>query len=296
MARVLLRRVGGFDETEKQIILSAIFHHANKDIVHDAYDEVLKDADVLQPFLVHGGAGIHPLAKPRMKRIAKELCLELDVDSIETAGIAGPATIREVEHKRGLLADIAENLASKPITGDRNDSGYMDLIRYWPEEEAFEELKNGWCAAFVFHCCHEAGFSFPIRWRPTDPYRFACVAAWNAWAREEATGFFIPDSPLTIPERGDIVLYRNIIPPENKPTDQRDVPIDHIGIVLGCDGDQVMVAEGNANNRNVSGIVRRPLHDRVEGYIRIDDHLAYTGWKYDYKSGAERVVPYRNIE
>jgi HD superfamily phosphohydrolase YqeK len=37
-----------FSGEEQTIIKSAIYHHANKDIVHDEYDELLKDSDVLQ--------------------------------------------------------------------------------------------------------------------------------------------------------------------------------------------------------------------------------------------------------
>ena len=37
-----------FTDEEQTIIKSAIYHHANKDIVHDEYDEMLKDSDILQ--------------------------------------------------------------------------------------------------------------------------------------------------------------------------------------------------------------------------------------------------------
>jgi hypothetical protein len=292
MVRVILRRMDCFDEVEQQMIQSAIFHHANKDIVHDAYDEVLKDADILQPLLLNGEATVNNNVQPRLKRIVKELGLSIDVDSIEIQCHTAPVSVKNGENKRGLLANIAENLAARRITGDTSDSEYMNLIRYWPEEDAYEEFQNGWCAAFVYHCCREAGFSFPIRWKPTDSCRFGCVAAWNSWAQDKDQGFFIRESLQTYPLRGDIVLYRNSIPPENKPADQRDIPIDHIGIVLGCDEEQITVAEGNVNNQNVSGIVKRPLHNRIEGYIRIDNHMVYTGWKNDYKSGIERVDPY----
>lgn len=289
MVRVILRKMDCFDEAEKRIIQSAIFHHANKDIVHDEYDEILKDADILQPFLHNGGGKVSHLIKPRLERMVKELRLSVDFTSLETYGNTTPLQIDELTDKRGRLADIAESLAVKQITGDKSNPDYMNVIRYWPEDDAFDELKNGWCAAFVYHCCQEAGFFMPIRWKPSDHWRFACVAAWNVWAREDMTDFFITDAPGFTPQRGDIVLYRNIIPNVNKPLTQSTYPIDHIGIVLGHDGEKFTVAEGNIDNQNKSGILSRLLHQSIEGYIRIDNRFIYNGWKYDYKTGTERV-------
>lgn len=67
---------------------------------------------------------------------------------------------------------------------------------------------------------------------------------------------------------------------------------DHIGIVLSCEGDSMVVAEGNVDNMNKSGIVMRKRHEKVDGYIRIDNNYTYQGWKYDYKTWSQRLVPY----
>ena len=163
----------------------------------------------------------------------------------------------------------------------------MNIVRYWAEDTAYYELIKGWCAAFVYHCCQEAGFYLPIKW-PTEDIRFAGVAPWNTWARR--VGFFIKDEPGVIPQRGDIILYRNIIPPENKPQEQRHIPIDHIGIILSSDSNDFTVAEGNVNNENVSGILTRPLHQNVEGYIRIDNSFNYEDWVFDYKTKTEKCL------
>lgn len=40
-----------FTEEEQTIIKSALFHHSDKEHIHDGYDEILKDADVLQHWL-----------------------------------------------------------------------------------------------------------------------------------------------------------------------------------------------------------------------------------------------------
>jgi len=114
----------------------------------------------------------------------------------------------------------------------------MKIIRYYPEDNAFDELKNSWCAAFVYHCCMEAGLSLPIR----DPYtakqeascRFAGVGAWYQWGMEN--GFCCFEKNGFTPNSGDILIYNNILPKKNKPVNSRWH--DHIGIVLSHDGRQ----------------------------------------------------------
>jgi len=312
MARVVLNRAeSSFLDSEKKIILSAIFHHGDKLDVHDEYDELLKDADTLAPILYSGGSRQsqsvlrHWGRAQRLEKMAKELGLSIDgiypeecserikEKCVNNAGPIPSAYANECTipttpvNKRLLLADIAEKLAASHIEGTRKNAAYMNLVRYWPEDTAWHELINGWCAAFVYHSCQEAGLTLPIKWL-TEGTRFAGVAAWSTWARR--LGYFIKDEPGIIPQRGDIVLYRNIIPPENKPEEHRQISIDHIGIVLGCDSDSdsFTAAEGNVNNQNVSGIMTRPLHQNVEGYIRIDNAFLYDNWVFNYKSGTEQ--------
>jgi len=291
MARVVLKRAKNyFSESEKEIILSAIFHHGEKTDVHGDYDEVLKDADTLSPILYSGGinhddASLYQFGRgERLAKMAGELNLPIDIPYFEES-IKNAKT--KPTNKRLLLADAAERLAGASITGSRQNDAYMNLIRYWPEDNAFDELLNGWCAAFVYHCCQEAGILLPIKW-PTEDVRFAGVAPWNTWARR--MGYFIKDEPGTIPQRGDIVLYRNSILPENKLEEHRHIPIDHIGVFLSSGGGYFTVAEGNVNNQNVSGILSRPLHHNVEGYIRIDDSFVYGNWKFDYKTKTEKIL------
>ncbi len=290
MARVVLNRMACFSEDEKKIIISAIFHHGDKQHIHDAYDEVLKDADTMQPFLC-GDWRMPSIRAKRLMKAARELNLSMDYAALDVYEPDPKRKLTDNPEKREALAFIAESLAQRQITGERICAEYMYLIRYWPEEEAFDELKCSWCAAFVYHCCQEAGFYLPIR-LPNAPCRLAGVAAWNTWARQPDTHFFIKDDMNTVPQRGDIVLYRNIIPPENKSGGSKVNPIDHIGVIIGCDGEHFTVAEGNVNNENQSGILVRPLHQNVEGYIRIDNGYVYDGWKIDYKTGNERIVPF----
>ena len=288
MARVALKRAENpYTEDEKQIILSAIFHHGDKRDIHGAYDEVLKDADTLSPVLYTGGINHIPGRQKRLEKMTNELNLPASFSTAnETEAQAEePKKTSQPNNKRLALAETAERLAAMHITGSRNDAAYMNLIRYWPEEAAFDELQNAWCAAFVYHCCQEAGFVLPIKWL-TDDSRFAGVASWNTWARR--LGYFIKDEPGVTPKRGDILLYRNIIPAENKLAEQRHIPIDHIGIVLASDSESLTVAEGNVNHQNVSGILTRPLHQNIEGYIRIDNAFSYDNWSFDYMTRTEK--------
>ncbi len=97
----------------------------------------------------------------------------------------------------------------------------------------------------------------------------------------EANGFRRDDRDGFNPQRGDIVIYRNIIPFEYR--QPNSLWCDHIGIVLACAGDRLTAAEGNVDNRNESGVVSRTRGDRIGCYLRIPDGYSYDGWKFDYQ-------------
>lgn len=50
-ASEILGSLGTFTRWEVEAVRSAIAHHSDKAVVHDAFSELLKDADVLQHFL-----------------------------------------------------------------------------------------------------------------------------------------------------------------------------------------------------------------------------------------------------
>lgn len=282
MSRVALRRMGCFTEEEKLLIESSIFHHSDKAHVHDPYDELLKDADILQPYLQSGLRELDAGRIPRMNRMAEELGIPF---TPVPAGRQDKGPM--ISPDRRKLADIAESLAQRNIVGSMEDTGFLDILKYWPEKEAFDELKNGWCAAFVYHCCMLAGFWFPIR-HPGAGVRFAGVGAWLEWATLE--GFYFNDLNSFAPDRGDIVIYNNVIPTEKKPADS--LWHDHIGIVLAAYADTMTVAEGNAGNDNVSAILCRSRNKAVGGFVRIPDGYRYDGGKFDYKTKQVRIDPY----
>lgn len=276
---------GLFSEGEQTIIKSAIYHHSEKRYVHDEYDELIKDCDVLEhlPFVRTYGR----VEARRLQAVMNEL--SLPAPDIELFPDMPPRT---PVYDKSRMADIAEALAGRGIVGDRQDADYMSIIRYFPEDSAFDELKNAWCAAFVYHCCAEAGLHLPIRTPGTAVNlancRLACVAAWHEWGKDN--GFCHPEGGGFTPERGDIVIYNNIIPDGDKVAG--GAWCDHIGVVLGGDTGRLTVAEGNVGNKNVSGIVSRARDETIGCYIRVPPDYVQDGWKYDYKTGKLRVVNY----
>jgi hypothetical protein len=161
----------------------------------------------------------------------------------------------------------------------------MDIIKYFPEASAYDELRNYWCAAFVYHCALAAGLEIPIR-RPPFKYRFAGVGSWLKWG--QLNGFCYYEKDGFQPARGDIVIYNNIISPENKPANSSWH--DHIGVVLACESDYLIVAEGNINNQNVSGVINRKRDNTIGCFVRIPDAYTDSCLEYDYKEYLKEVL------
>ena len=286
-ARVILRDSGLFTEEEQRLIRSAIFHHSDKMQVHQPYDELLKDADVVQHYLYNptmfsnaktlerlksglGDLDIHlnlekedfiiKKATEKATENTDETVIEIAVNAQTRNGLAKP-----LQNRRAMLADIAEQLASIPLRGNEKQSGpdVYPLIRYFPGTD----LENGfdWCASFVYHCCMEAGFVLPIKYPEPVPCRFAGVLAWLVWAQLPEIGFYYAADAVDFqPRRGDIVIFDNIVP---------NGPHDHIGIVLRCENGVLTTAEGNVCN--ASGIFQRDRFEHVNGFIRIDNAYEY---------------------
>lgn len=274
MARPAIKNMKLFSEEEKKLILSAVFYHSIKDRIHDEYDELLKDADILQTFYNTRHPKIPNAALPRLNRLLKELNITTEVTGYE------PEAVEEsLLFNRLKFANLAEALAGQNIKGEQESEEFLAIIKYYPEANAFEELKNGWCAAFVYHCALKAGLELPIK-QPPYKYRFAGVGTWYSWGVDK--GFVFKDHEGIIPERGDIVIYNNIIPEGRK---QENSPWhDHIGILLSIEEDYFLVAEGNVDNGNISGIVKRKRDNTIGCFLRIPDGIEYDGFLCDYKA------------
>lgn len=274
-----------FSNDEQTIIKSAINHHSNKDFIHDEYDELLKDSDVLQHLSFNAEYGW--IWGQRLLCTMKELALPDPIISILPKEDAKINFFNQT-----FVGDIAESLAKKKIIGKKSDTDFMKIINYYPEDSVFDGLKNAWCAAFVYHCCLEAGLTLPIRVPHTAKIvanaRFNGVGGWYDWGMDNGYCYFEKDG--FNPERGDIVIYNNIISKEDK--EQNSAWHDHIGIVLSCDNNNLIVAEGNTGNKNVSNILSRKRDDTIGCYIRIPKDYTYDGWKIDYKTGETRIVKF----
>lgn len=274
MSRTAIRRMNIFSDEEKAIILSAIFYHSDKAHIHDEYDEALKDADILQHYMNGACSNIHKSICPRLYKVLEEFGIVAILPEIYEEE---PAKVKE-NFKRSVFADIAEDIASQNIPGEMDNEVFMDIIKYYPEPSAFSELKNYWCAAFVYHCTLMAGLKLPIK-QPPYKYRFAGVGTWLKWATDYNFCFYEADG--FAPSRGDIVIYNNIIPPENK--EKNSAWHDHIGVVLSCEKEYLLVAEGNINNENVSGLIKRKRDNTIGCFVRIPDDFKYDYYACDYK-------------
>lgn len=76
-ARKILNVVNCFSEEEIDIICSSIFKHSNKQDIDSDYDEILKDADVLQHYLYNTNFAINENEKDRLNILLKELGINL---------------------------------------------------------------------------------------------------------------------------------------------------------------------------------------------------------------------------
>nr|WP_261771537.1 CHAP domain-containing protein [Paenibacillus xylanexedens] len=266
-ARQLLRGLQLFSEEELYIILNSIFVQEACQQVQGSYEEILKDA-------IHLHMNFSPvrqsLTKARMEKvrlhhILHELGMTVEVDEMHSTG----STVEKqnyCEQRRSALADAAEKLAKQKIIGVPENEYFRQICQYWPDPDIHTILKDNWCAAFVYHCCMQVDIKLPIRY-PNRTYRLAGVGAWLDWSRLPETGFFYLDQEDGFkPERGDLVVYEKLLSDDSH---------DHIGIVLSCEGDYLLVAEGNVDNHNYSGIVNRSRGDCILGYIRISNDYQF---------------------
>ena len=167
---------------------------------------------------------------------------------------------------REHLAQVARNRALIPFHGaaDGKESNLGPIVEPFPTWTV-EAADGLWCAAFVYYCCREAGFAFPIRPKECRTCHLAGCIAWEEWAMGDAGIEYHMGVEGFIPAAGDIVLYDRVF---------ENAAHDHIGIVLENRGQTILSAEGNVNN--VSGLVERPLDDHIRGFIRLPNGYRYT--------------------
>ena len=78
-ARSIMSALGCFTQEEISIVCKAILNHSNKDQIHDTYDEVLKDADVLQHYLYNTSLAVIEKEKKRLVNVLAECDIVLQL-------------------------------------------------------------------------------------------------------------------------------------------------------------------------------------------------------------------------
>ena len=76
-AEAILQSLGAYSEDEINIITTAISHHGDKNAIHGPYDEVLKDADVMDHCLYNADFPIAEWEADRYERILVEFGIGL---------------------------------------------------------------------------------------------------------------------------------------------------------------------------------------------------------------------------
>ncbi|HIW34805.1 MAG TPA: CHAP domain-containing protein [Candidatus Paenibacillus intestinavium] len=262
--RPLLRDMNIFTKEELITILKAIFHRCDRSRVNGPYEEIIKDAYVMQLYFQNSSHILSQQDINRLENIFRELAIPDEF--LNDMHDSDEGSILQKTDRRNKLADIAEALGREKIIGVPENERYRQICNYWPDQDIYKVLQRNWCAAFVYYCCMQAGFQLPIRY-PNGMSRLAGVGAWLEWAQLPETEFLRFDGQHGFtPQRGDIVIYEKLL---------TDDPHDHIGIVLACDDKEILVVEGNRDNQNYSSVFYRNRSHCILGYIRIDNDYQF---------------------
>lgn len=76
-ARRILSETKCFNEDEINVICKAIYTHSDKHNVDDIYDEILKDADVLQHYLHNPNNKVEEMEKKRLMDLLTEIDIKI---------------------------------------------------------------------------------------------------------------------------------------------------------------------------------------------------------------------------
>lgn len=168
---------------------------------------------------------------------------------------------------REKLAFTAREAALKPFHGylPGKASNLAPIVRHFPKW-SLREADRLWCAAFVYYCCVEAGFSIPYSPDECVTCSLAGCGGWEEFALGDSRIGYHNLSDGFLPEPGDIVLYDRVFNGQEH---------DHTGIVLEVQGGALVAAEGNTLHDNISRIMRRPMDGHIRAYIRIPDGFRY---------------------
>lgn len=260
LAKELLGEYSELSSEDQQMICRAILCHHASDTASDDLSRLLRDAHILNRYTSAG----HTVRRHELDRL-KQLVPEWKLLEPQRSQITD--TPDPVYHgNRAALAEVAQTLAAQRLSWYADEPDAWSIARYWPEPDAFEKLSGNWSAAFVYHCCYEAGFILPIHALGIER-RFDDIKAWLDFASLLNNGFYHPKGESGfVPERGDIVIFDRIL--EDK------LPADHMGVVVITSPERITVAEGNARKSNVSDVIEHSATHHVRGYIRLPNDFS----------------------
>lgn len=168
---------------------------------------------------------------------------------------------------RKKLAEVAKQKAELPFHGfiDGQKSNLAPIIALFPKWNVVDADRL-WCAAFVYYCCVEAAFAIPYSPDECVTCSLAGCGGWEEYAMGENRIEYYKAGASFTPEPGDIILYDRVFCNREH---------DHMGILLEVRENSIVAAEGNIFDRNISGIVERPINEQIRAYIRIPDGYCY---------------------
>ncbi len=182
-----------------------------------------------------------------------------------------------IEFSRNRLAEVAErearsrHTADMPANAGEKVEPFLAPFRAALDANAavrqFTDTGVGysWCGAFVHWCCRQAGLDLPLQ-PAGQPHTYALVRTWRLWSQEKGIWH---DEDDFVPQRGDIVVFRNLSRPLRDDC--------HIGVVAGVGGRVLYSAEGNVvfgpHGEGRRTQLKRRLRGsaRVMGFIRLEE-------------------------
>lgn len=168
---------------------------------------------------------------------------------------------------RETLAAVAAKNARKPFHGHMagRASNLAPMIQHFPRWN-IKAADGLWCAAFVYHCCLQAGFVIPYSPNECVTCSLAGCGGWEEFAMGDSRIAYHWRDGNFLPEPGDIVLFDRVFNGQEH---------DHMGIVLEVRDGELITAEGNVSNDNISKIIHRPMDEHIRAYIRIPNGYEY---------------------
>ncbi|MDB6081823.1 MAG: hypothetical protein JWO53_1095 [Chlamydiia bacterium] len=162
----------------------------------------------------------------------------------EIARREGELNLHESSHKAGPHIEKYLTVFRQAIYEISRKSRFLDLNQGYD-----------WCCAFVYYCCQQAGYEIPIRTSSDERYTLAVVNNWIKYAIKQNLWKEKMDH---LPRAGDLVIFDKLL--------SQDLA-DHIGIVLSCDHNKMLIETAEGNVKGATGVFIRPIDETIRGYV-----------------------------